>query len=425
MDASVDAAAPDGSEALDSTTLDAFVLDAASMADASADASIVDSGPATYHDFGDPGRWTSFDPSRVSGGPGAYDGSAFDGRYLYLVPSSDQFGTGFSVILRYDTNASFTDPASWSTFDLKRVAMTLAGFSGAVFDGHFLYVIPNRPSVGGALPHVIARFDVHGTFTDVQAWESFDITASLGGDGFNGGAFDGRYLYLAPTSTAAARYDTRGQFTDASSWSMFDLSRVSFAATSYRGAVFDGRHVYFGPRGPGPAGEVPVLRYDTQADFRTATSWESLDPTMISTDVDSEWSGLAFDGTHVYGVPAYAPYAVRWQGPPTTFTDAQSWVAFGLNRVSMFGSSFGGAAFDGLYLYYPPLSMEDFAARYDTSMQFDDPMAWMTRTVTPGFQSSAFDGQAIYFIPSGPNAIYRFDARSPRALPSFYSGSFF
>jgi hypothetical protein len=73
-------------------------------------------------------------------------GSTFDGRYAYFAPTT----TG--TIARHDTQASLTDAAAWTTFDLLTIAPTASGFYGAVFDGRAVYLIPHTGST-------VARFD--------------------------------------------------------------------------------------------------------------------------------------------------------------------------------------------------------------------------------------------------------------------------
>ena len=71
--------------------------------------------------------------------------------------------------------------------------------------------------------------------------------------GFTGGVFDGRYIYLAPTSNGVVnsgqvtRYDTTLSFTQSTSYSILSRSGINASAVGYQGAVFDGKSVYFVP----------------------------------------------------------------------------------------------------------------------------------------------------------------------------------
>ena len=52
-----------------------------------------------------------------------------------------------------------------------------------------------------------------------------------GARGFQGGTFDGRYVYLVPSYNGGydglvARYDTMGTFASGAAWSVFDVSSL-------------------------------------------------------------------------------------------------------------------------------------------------------------------------------------------------------
>jgi hypothetical protein len=73
-------------------------------------------------------------------------GGAFDGRYVYFVPD---FG---NPLLRYDSQAPFTAPTSWTETDVYDVTGSGNEFNGAAFDGRYLYLVPG--GLGDAM-----RFD--------------------------------------------------------------------------------------------------------------------------------------------------------------------------------------------------------------------------------------------------------------------------
>ena len=55
------------------------------------------------------------------------------------------------------------------------------------------------------------------------------------------------------------RYDTQAGFDAAGSWESLFLSRVSIKANRYSGATFDGQYVYLSP-----GSFSPVLRFDAR-----------------------------------------------------------------------------------------------------------------------------------------------------------------
>ena len=170
------------------------------------------------------------------------------------------------------------------------------------------------------------------------------------------------------------------QFLNASSWTTFDLKGISANATSYGGGIFDGRYVYYAPYG----GTTPhgfALRYDTTLPFAQASSWSIFD--------------LA-------------------------------------SKVSPSAIGLGHGAFDGRFVYFQRLQAS-IVVSYDTTQPFDVPSSWRALNlatldagpVGAGFAGAAFDGEYVYFFPTG-SVVFRYDARTPPAFPSTVrGGSFF
>ena len=324
----------------------------------------------------DSGAWSSFDVAGPGGptDAGGFFGGAFDGRYLYLVPHSD--GTPQGRVVRFDTQGDagpddagddagdagqddagdagqddagdagdagpndagdagkpdagtpdagsapedpFPIAGNWASFDVSTVNPLALGFAGAVYDGTSLYLVPQANGAfdggyhSGASP-IVARLDNLKTgFTTPSAWTTYDLS-NVSGSAYNftGGAFDGRYLYLAPHSAnVVARYDTRvGSITTASAWSSYDLNhvvQVSGTSASYDGALFDGRYVYFLPSSqPTPATPFTiVVRYDTLSPFTADCAWSTVDlsGTLVDGKNPGTRGGAVFDGQYVYFLP--------------------------------------------------------------------------------------------------------------------------
>jgi hypothetical protein len=93
--------------------------------------------------------WVAFDMATLNTLATGFTGAIFDGRYVYYVPR--QFG-GAGLVVRYDTHASFALASAWTTFDTHGVDVNAGGFMGAIFDGEFVYFVPGPG-------HVIVRFD--------------------------------------------------------------------------------------------------------------------------------------------------------------------------------------------------------------------------------------------------------------------------
>lgn len=155
------------------------------------------------------GAWTTFDATRIHGRAGGYLGGAFDGRYVYFVPK------GSGLAMRYDTQATFGSTSAWSVYDTTRT-LQLDGsslrFFGGAFDGRFVYFIPNDNGSTIAL-----RYDTLSSFDAPCAWSTFDVGQLAVPDAgsvsrFIGAVFDGQFVYLVPngpTGTAFVRFAAR------------------------------------------------------------------------------------------------------------------------------------------------------------------------------------------------------------------------
>jgi hypothetical protein len=428
-DATVDA----GSDAADSGPADATV-------DAGSDAA--DSGPAdgspTYNPIEDASSWAVFPTGSLVGGGTEYRSGAFDGRYLYLVPI---LGNTPAPLARFDTQATFTDPASWATFDVTKLDANANGRVGAAFDGRYVYFAPGFGTNGNT--GLVVRYDTTSPFTSASSYVTFDAgTVDAKAVGFRGIVFDGRYVYLVPDATGVVtRYDTAAPFGTATSWAVYDPTNVGAANVAYTGGAFDGRYVYFTPyqRVVPLASSSLYLRHDTQAgSFTDNAAWSTYDFGAVATGA-AGFEGEAFDGRYVYLSPyfngAASGVTVRYdtQG---AFDAIGSYQAFDVSSaVGAGGKGFGGGVFDGRYVYFPPNyasgAYHGTTPRYDTTGSFTAASSWSSfdqgaALGASGFLGGLFDGRYVYFIPHTPTALVtRFDARTPPAVPPTNRYSFF
>ena len=255
----------------------------------------------THTDFTLAGSWGAL---TMPTGAGVFQGGAFDGRYIYFSPFSDSGGLSNGLATRYDTqNPGF------QTFDATAVDANAYSFIGAAFDGRYVYYPPAHDEQG--VPGgIAARFDTQGDFTTSAAWSSKDLTTvDPRLKGLRSAVFDGRYMYFVPNHDGPgddgviARYDTQGNSFD-NGWSVFDASTLDPDAVGFIGGVFDGRYVYFAP-----FGHSTVARYDTMGGFGCASAWQTYSTTALGT---SGFYGAAFDGENVYFVPVESGVVARF-----------------------------------------------------------------------------------------------------------------
>jgi hypothetical protein len=204
------------------------------------------------------GNWAVYNVMYTSGlTRKGYYGGAFDGRYVYYAPFASGSDTAFhGQVLRYDTTQTYSQAASWTVHDAGATGgMATVGYKGAVFDGRYVYFVPFRDTASTQHTRVL-RYDTQGSFTAPASWSAYDAggTDGLNTVGYVGAVFDGRFLYFIPYQQGTSyhanvlRYDTRAGLTTAASWSAFNAGAVGGMNTKgYKYATYSDPYVYFVP----------------------------------------------------------------------------------------------------------------------------------------------------------------------------------
>ena len=257
----------------------------------------------TEGDFKDPTSWSAHDVGEAH----SQQSAAFDGRYIYFSPgfyNDPQTESDYSGrCIRADTRGPFKDAASYTSVDLTRLVDPRAAcFDGAAFDGRYVYLVPLYKAYA-------VRYDTRGAFDDPEAWQGF--AADQVGMGANVGAvFDGRHLYYcAYGHDRIVRFDTQGDFADPAAWSGRAVDYTQgLRTTGFDGGFFDGRFVYFQPFFVRDSEETLAfhshyLRYDPSRDFAAAASWQAYDASATDGLHSVGYNGGAFDGRYFYAAP--------------------------------------------------------------------------------------------------------------------------
>ena len=363
---------------------------------------------------------------------GAFSGGTFDGRYVYLTPSG---APGTVFMTRYDSQAPFESEAAWSVFNVAEVDREAWRFAGAVFDGRYVYYAPNLLYAGTSLAPVggnVARYDTQGSFDSSSSWSTFPLLSlvQLSTHSFNGALFDGRYVYFVPErdhlgpSGRIVRYDSRAPFDDSASWTMFDITSVQPGARGFMGGTFDGRYLYLAPSGASAEAKGLVTKYDTQGKFDGEASWSTFDTTSID---PRAWgfSGATFDGRYVYfsaGHSGELPHGrlVRFD-TTSRFDFSTAWTTFGTGELPYSAQGMTGPVFDGRYVHFLPGRSGGGPVSYDTQGDFSSPASWLSMSVTlfgidfGGGAGGVFDGRYVYVIPIAAATVLRFEMRTPSA----------
>ena len=310
-----------------------------------------------------------------------------------------------------------SDFDAFSSYDATHTdGLVCAGYMGGVFDGRYIYFSPNRDSrLRDSVHGRVLRYDTLGEFDDPSSYTAFDVehVTHLRTVNYYGAAFDGRYVYFSPQDeghqyhSRVLRYDTRSGFKDRASWQSYDMGMIH----SHQGIAFDGRFVYFPPGYEGTSTYKSILedkhsgqfmRYDTHSEFANPDSWQRFDSKPLS-ERATNFDGAAVDGRYVYFVPLSNGLVLRFD-TRGRFEDSGSWHSYDVSRFRKDGW-FVGAVFDGRYLYLVAYS-HGVIVRCDTNGDFSDDESWSTRDVsgtagldTGGFDGGLFDGRYAYFMP--------------------------
>jgi hypothetical protein len=368
---------------------------------------------------------------------------------VFLCFSPVSFADGFKVA------------ANWEAFNAGNIdLLDTKGYYGAVSDGRYIYYTPCRSTTSDFHGRVL-RYDTLASFTVATSYAAYDAgsTDGLQTKGYAGAVFDERYVYFVPYANMdvdragvrharVLRYDTQGAggFQNSSSWAAYDASGTTGIPPAYKdllgydGAVYDGtKYVYFVPYGDqNGATNTYALRYDTDADFKTAASWTVYDITNAGGSSARGYYGAAFDGTYVYYVPYANPttfhgLAIRYN-TTLPYTDNGSWSVYDASSTGMVTVGYKGAVFDGRYVYYVPFrdtvsTQHTRVLRYDTQGVFTTGTSWAAYDAqnteslnTQGYVGAECDGTYVYFIPY-ENTIYHANVLRYDRTKDFQTGT--
>lgn len=373
--------------------------------------------------------WQSFDVSSIDSRAKGFWGGVFDGRYIYFVADYNGIGGGYGdTFARFDTTQSFSNAASWKAYSpgSNGVGTHAAGYVGGAYDGKYVYFAPLRSNI--AVHGEVMRLDTTTNFDEATSWSAYtphDDGVGVYGKGFTGVVFDGTYMYFVPNTPDGGsvhgevlRYDTRKPYTVASSWKTFDPSSNGLPSSlrGFQEGIFDGTYLYFVPYANGTQfGQI--MRFNTTKAFTDISSWEYFDMTTVNGGAIG-YIGGHFDGRYIYLSQlyngGYAGLMARYD-TLAPFTSASSWNFFSPadNGVGNNARGFEGIGSDGKYLYFSPVVNGEIL-RYN--LQSTAALSLSTKNIAQENTSYTFT-----FTPSGslPN-----DARFDISFPSAYTSSF-
>lgn len=356
-----------------------------------------------------------FNTASVNSNSNTLWGGAFDGNYIYYAPNG---GGALGQITRFDVRAPFNSSSSYSFFNMAAINPSAKGYSGAVFDGRYVYFIPYENGVSSGLA---ARYDTTVPFDAISSYTFFDLTTvTANAKGFWGGLYHQGYVYFCPNSTTlgsvfsglAVRYNVTQAFNNAASYQTFDLGSINPNMKGFTGMVSDGTKIYFIPfkNNSGYHGNFTV--YDTSGSFTSSGSYQSVDLASVNAGAIG-FVGATFDGSYIYLVPntnnsGPSGLVTRYK-IDSNFSSGSSYETFDLTTINSGAKGFFGGAFDGRYVYYVPNNNgvpDGLIVQYDITANFSSAnpgyLTYATATLNAasvGFTGSITDGKYLYLVP--------------------------
>lgn len=206
-----------------------------------------------------------------------FAGAVYLNSYVYLIPFNNKYTHIARIDPRTLTVTAIRPVGGWPV-DMDP-AIGQANFYGGVSDGRNIWMVPHGPATTQ-----IGKFDtVTNIMTAIHNWpKQYDNATDWK---FQGGAFDGQYVYLAPGYQS---FFVRFQK---------DTNEMEYlgdtAGVHYSGAAFDGASVWYAPReasitrvGPGMLDFTDMPHDDAVSYFLSHTISQSLSLRVLVYIVD-------------------------------------------------------------------------------------------------------------------------------------------
>jgi|GEM_PF-2732810 len=299
-----------------------------------------------------------------------FGGGVFDGQYIWMIPDrADR-------VIRIDKDTGeMTGFNSWPDgFNDNAVNK----FVGGVYDGHSVWMIPSSANM-------VVKINSDGTMIGYNSWPDGIDPTTVGK--FKGGTFDGDSIWMVPSNNfeKLVKINTSsGTMTVSEGWpSGFDSGGLN----KFGGAVFDGTYIWMIP-----ANADRVIKVHKDTGVMTGYSgW----PEDLTRHGYGNFQGGFYDGEYVYMQPSEASVMVKVDANGVMSTVAGS------------GKNYNGGAFDGANIWMAPTSAS-FLKKYNIgTATFQSYSNWPDgfSKGTFGFVGGVFDGESVWMIPNTANMV--------------------
>ena len=327
------------------------------------------------------------------------------------VGASSQFQRAFPVS---GATVNMTSYSSWPSL----VPGTMGQkFSGGVFDGQVVWLIPSFATA------VVTVNLATGSMKNFSTWPAGLVAStdlSIGNNAFEGGVFDGRYVWMSPSSSKyIVRIDTAAATIGTMIGVVIPSGTASLGSKTFLGCGFDGSKVMWLV----PRYATTIVYVNTSSVVPQAVTFSGAwpaSPFSLAT-TSGALAGAGYDGgKYLWLAPHTANAVVRldvsnFSNPMVSYNSFPA----GLTGISGTLGAFFGVIFDGIrYMYLIPFCANgvvqiDVSAQSMGSMRLFN--AWPSGITNIGnfaFAGGAFDGRFVWLASQNSNMIIRLDTKS-------------
>ena len=269
------------------------------------------------------------------GGSNAFGGGVYDGvDSIWLIPFFS------NSLVRVSTSTGQSLSILVSVPGVSSTLLHLAGqaFEGGVFDGTYVWLSPRNSQY-------IVRVNVAGnvSMSAFGAWPTG--TLSLGNFAFYGAVLGGGSMWLIPSNSqvVVSINVSNGNMTGYSAWPK--NGSLSLGNLAFCGGLFDGRNIWLIPRNAQVLVRVDVL----SGNMTGYTAWPSGNISAGS----SSFTGGVFDGKYLWLAPRSSHLLVRVDSA-SGIMKGFSLLTLGSSSLSLGNDAFIGGIFDGSHVWLVP-----------------------------------------------------------------------
>lgn len=319
----------------------------------------------TTREFQDPDSWESVDLTSFHPQSRGFVNGLFDGTYLYLIPYHHTSHHG--LVGRFDTRSeSLHEASAWDYFDLQNsLDRNCRGYVSGTFDGRYLYLSPYQLDWNTTHGHAV-RFDTKGTFTDPASWSLFDMTnLANGAKGYHGALTTRDWILFVPYVRDQKEYHglmsmvKRGDdFSSPESWKTVNLQQFHGEACGYIAGSPIQNGFVLAPYYNGKERHGLAAYCQDPSEIENPDQWQFMDLTNLHPKARGYFGAVLVDEDVVF-IPHcrdeqhYNGCLARWKSG-SAFQDPNSWSFLDTEAIEVQSKGYIGSACHHDMLYLSP-----------------------------------------------------------------------